>query len=392
MCMTCAIRRHQPAWALLGALALAACALLSGAASAAATSTTTTLTGGDLSISQTLTAGAFAGTLSGAAQSLSAAPADGGTAFSGFQISDARGSGVGWNVTVSAGQLVSSDGSGHVFALGSLTMAALVVAGAADSSAVPGTLHGAAAIDNSADGSTGGVVMAATSAFAQGMGTYDFTNVAPWTLAVPAGAYAGTYSSTVTTTLATLGLAPSSASAVLFSTDFSSMAGLTVLLGLWQIENGVLVPVGTGEHRLAFGDTAWTNVQINVNATLSSGRGYGIYFRSDGKTNISGYCFQFDCGWNLPAGSFVVRKVVNGAESSPIASAPMPAGYAQYGVAHMTSVSADGSHIVCKVDGVTVLDFNNSTFASGCAGLRSWDGNVTVGFMGAQVLSRVGTP
>jgi len=160
-----------------------------------------------------------------------------------------------------------------------------------------------------------------------------------------------------------------------------------VLLGLWQIENGVLVPVGAGEHRLAFGDTAWTDVRIDVSATLDSGRGYGIYFRADGKANISGYCFQFDPGWNLPAGSFLVRKVVNGVESNPIASAPMPAAYAKFGTAHMTTISAVGSHIVCKVDGVTVLDFNNSTFASGCAGLRSWDGNVTVGFMGAQVVS-----
>jgi hypothetical protein len=371
---------------LFCALALAAITLFTETAFAATTSAT--LTGGDLSISQALTAGAFAGALTGAAQSLSAAPAAGGTAFGGFQIRDARGSGVGWSVTASASRLLS--GSGHAFALGSLTMPALSVAGEADSSAVPGTLHAAAAIDNSADGSTGGVVMAATSAAGEGMGAYDFTNAAPWTLAVPADAFAGTYSSTVTTTLATLGIGQSPASAVLFSTDFSSMAGLNVLLGLWQIMNGVLVPVGAGEHRLAFGDTTWTDVRIDVSATLDSGRGYGIYFRADGKANISGYCFQFDPGWNLPAGAFTVRRVVNGVESNPIASAPMPAAYAQFGTAHMTTISAAGSHIVCKVDGVTVLDFNDSTFASGCAGLRSWDGNVTVGFMGAQVVSDSG--
>ena len=42
--------------------------------------------------------------------------------------------------------------------------------------------------------------------FGQGMGTYDFMYTAPWTLAVPADAFAGTYTSTVTTTLATLSL------------------------------------------------------------------------------------------------------------------------------------------------------------------------------------------
>lgn len=52
-----------------------------------------------------------------------------------------------------------------------------------------------------------------------------------------------------------------------------------------------------------------------------------------------------------------MRKVVNGVDSSPIAVAPMPAGYQRYGVAHNVSISAIGDHIVCQVDGVTVLDF-----------------------------------
>ena len=374
--------------------ALALCAVVSsvvpGTALAATASTSATLTAGTLSITRPLTAGTFAGTLTGLPQSLAADASGRGSAFGGFQVRDARGSGAGWSVTVSAGRLVNADGSGHAFALASLIMPQLAVAkDNLGSAAVPGTLHGPAAIDNSADGATGGVVMAATSAFGQGMGTYDFTaaGAAPWMLAVPADAFAGTYASTVTTTLGTLSLAQSGGGSVLFSTDFSSMAGLALLMGSWQIVNGVLVPVGAGEHRLAFGDTKWTNVQLNVNATLSSGRGYGIYFRSDGQPNITGYCFQFDPGWNPPAGSFVVRKVVNGVESSPVASALMPAGYAQFGVAHMTSISAVGSHIVCKVDGVTVLDFNDSSFPSGGAGLRSWDGNLTVGFMNAQVLS-----
>ena len=117
-------------------------------------------------------------------------------------------------------------------------------------------------------------------------------------------------------------------SSVLFNTDFTSMSGLTPLSGNWQIVNGQLVPTTGGENRLGFGDTGWTDVQLDVNATLNSGRGYGVYFRSDGKANISGYCFQLDPGYS-PA-SFIVRKVVNGGRSprrsrsrrSPPASRP----------------------------------------------------------------------
>ena len=190
--------RYGKKIALFGTLAVAAFTLVAGTAFAETANTSATLTAGNLSITQALTAGTFTGTLNGAPQTLSS------TTFSGFNTQDARGSGSGWNVTVVASQLINADASGHNFALGSLTMPQLTVLGETNSSAVPGTLHAAAAIDNSADGATGGVVMAATSAFGQGMGTYDFANAAPWTLAVPANAFAGTYTSTVTTTLASL--------------------------------------------------------------------------------------------------------------------------------------------------------------------------------------------
>ena len=177
---------------------------------------------------------------------------------------------------------------------------------------------------------------------------------------------------------------------ILFNTNFASMAGLNPVQGTWKIVNGQLVPTTTGENRLAFGDPTWTDVQLSVNATLNSGRGYGVYFRSNGQANISGYCFQVDPGYS-PA-SFLVRKVVNGAESNPIASVAIPAGFSVYGAAHATTISAVGSHIVVKVDGVTMLDFNDSTFTSGGAGLRSWDGGSTVGFIGAQALGAGGSP
>ncbi|MCX6363474.1 MAG: DUF1080 domain-containing protein [Actinobacteria bacterium] len=159
------------------------------------------------------------------------------------------------------------------------------------------------------------------------------------------------------------------------------MAGLSQLQGTWKIVNGVLVPPTSG-GRLAFGDTGWTDVQLDVNATLNSGPGYGVYFRSDGQAAITGYCFQFDPGLG---NKFVVRKVNAGAETGPIATASMPAGFSIYGTAHAITISAVGSHIVCKVDGVTVLDFNDSTFASGSAGLRGWYGT-DVGFLSAKAL------
>jgi hypothetical protein len=192
---------------LFCAVAVMAFTGLTGVAFAETDDTSAELTGGTLNISTELAAGTFAGTLTGAAQTLDASVAGTGTAFSGFSINDPRGTGAGWTVTMLATQFVNGAvrTATDDIALNSLTMPLLAVAMAdAGSSALPGTLHAAATIDTG----DAGVVMAACSAFGQGMGTYDFTAAesAPWELALTADEYAGTYSSTVTTTLATASL------------------------------------------------------------------------------------------------------------------------------------------------------------------------------------------
>jgi hypothetical protein len=108
---------------------------------------------------------------------------------------------------------------------------------------------------------------------------------------------------------------------------------------------------------------------VDTTATLESGSGYGVYFRATGtsKTKVSGYVFQYDPGVGK---KFIVRKVVNGTESAPIATGVMPADFPIYGVAHDVSVSAVGTHIVCKVD----------------SGLRS-RGGASVSFASLRALS-----
>jgi prepilin-type N-terminal cleavage/methylation domain-containing protein len=176
-----------------------------------------------------------------------------------------------------------------------------------------------------------------------------------------------------------------SGSSVVHNTDFAAVAaGAPIVGGKWSVVDGKLVPPATGGSVL-FGDQSWTDFQVDTTATLDSGSGYGVYFRATGtsKTKVSGYVFQYDPGVGK---KFIVRKVVNGTESAPIASGVMPAGFSIYGVAHDVSVSAVGTHIVCKVDGKTVLDFNDSTFSSGGTGLRSW-GGASVSFASVKALS-----
>jgi len=181
-------------------------------------------------------------------------------------------------------------------------------------------------------------------------------------------------------------------SSVVFNTNFASMAGLTMIqqpsaATSWKIVNGQLVPTVAGENRIMLNNSGGSDVQTSVSANLTSGPGYGVFFRSNGDpgaTTFTAYCFQFDTGFTAN-GSFVLRKFQNGGQGA-LKWVDMPAGYAKYGTTHTTTINVVGNHITCMVDGVTVIDYVDTTnpFLSGSSGLRSWS-NSNVAFSGAQV-------
>jgi prepilin-type N-terminal cleavage/methylation domain-containing protein len=174
-----------------------------------------------------------------------------------------------------------------------------------------------------------------------------------------------------------------SADSPLWSTLWANLDGFRTIMGRWTVAGGVISSDATSyQNRGLFGSAAWTDVRITSRVTLNSGPGYGIYFRAtQGASGPTGYTFQYDPGLG---NKFVVRKVVNGVESGPIAQSSMPAGFAIYGTSHDVEITAIGNRIVAKVDGKIVLDFVDSTFASGQAGLRSWNKSA-VGFGGVNV-------
>ncbi|HMJ95037.1 MAG TPA: WxL domain-containing protein [Thermoleophilaceae bacterium] len=119
-------------------------------------------------------------------------------------VTDSRGSLIaGWNMTISATQFTTGGGSPNTLPAGSMTMATTPVPSTTfgNISLPPTPVAAAAALDG------GAAQKIATSAIAQGLGRWTFTPVnllgGDLTLNVPASAAAGTYTSTITTTLAT---------------------------------------------------------------------------------------------------------------------------------------------------------------------------------------------
>lgn len=175
----------------------------------------------------------------------------------------------------------------------------------------------------------------------------------------------------------------SGGSNVLFAGDLSSLDQFNKLYGSnWTVAGGKLLSASSnGERRLAFGDDSWADFTLSVTGRLVGGNiagnsGYGVYYRADkveGLRNpgISGYCFQFDTGYN----AFVVRVVTNGNEASPIQRVPFPAGF-DVNASHAIEITVEGSRQVMKVDGTTVMDFSDSTYLSGSAGVRTWNQSV----------------
>ena len=147
--------------------------------------TTATVTGGSLSITSPLAADFAGRSITGAAQTTTAA-------LDAFSVADLTGSGAGWNVTAQASTFT---GLSHNLAVGSLSMSAPTVASPDTASADPTVAAGPYVIDN-------GAVSIAAAALNAGMGEYDFS-ATTLSLALPADVFADVYASTVTISVVT---------------------------------------------------------------------------------------------------------------------------------------------------------------------------------------------
>jgi WxL domain surface cell wall-binding len=110
-----------------------------------------------------------------------------------FTVIDARGTGAGWHVTIQASRLTTGGETRRTLPLGSLSVIQpSVVKVDESSSAVPAVCSGPYTID------VGTAIQLASAAPGEGMGSYRFTFSGPLTVKVHAGAFPGTYSSTIT--------------------------------------------------------------------------------------------------------------------------------------------------------------------------------------------------
>jgi hypothetical protein len=157
--------------------------------------------------------------------------------------------------------------------------------------------------------------------------------------------------------------------------NFSSMANWTGASG-WQITNGQLCnryppnAMTAGMNTCSLAGAFPSDYEINIDvATLYSGSGYGVFFRTQSTSPIAGYIFQYDPG----LAKFVYRKWVNGAELAPFASYTPPGGYAWLNTARKVKIVVQGNTFKTYIDGVLVLTASDATYTRGGVGVRAWD-------------------
>jgi len=166
----------------LKATLLALCAFgVMAPAAFASDGTSVVVTGGNLTITNPAAANFTGVTLNGTTQTTTAA-------LDAFNVTDARGTGVGWHVTAQASQF---SGGGHSLPVGSMDMSQPTVTSPNTTSPDPTIEAGPYTID------VASAVQVASAAVNEGMGQYDFSATS-LSLTLGPEVYATTYNSTVT--------------------------------------------------------------------------------------------------------------------------------------------------------------------------------------------------
>ncbi|HUA72441.1 MAG TPA: hypothetical protein VMA96_15205 [Solirubrobacteraceae bacterium] len=177
---------------MLPAAAVTIGAALLAAAPAGATTASETLTAGSLAFANAPGNVTFPGTtLDGSNKTVTAGQA--------FDIADATGSGAGWNITATSTTFTSGT---HTLSTGATTIASAPGAPTCDSN-VTCTVGGSTTVSYPYSLPAAATAPTATKLFnaPAGTGMGDQTVTPTWTLAIPANAYAGNYTSTWTLSL-----------------------------------------------------------------------------------------------------------------------------------------------------------------------------------------------
>jgi hypothetical protein len=161
-----------------------------------------------------------------------------------------------------------------------------------------------------------------------------------------------------------------SSQGLLFSSNFADLNGWMVIDGTWTVMYNVLQgTTQSGQEGLIWaGDTAWTNYKVIASACKLSGNDLSLVVRYTGPDNF------YWLGLGAWGHRYSISKVVNGVYTE-LASSGF-ASEVEVGRWYMVSAVVIDSTLQLFVDGVKVLEVQDSSHPSGAVGFRTWDGSM----------------
>ena len=164
---------------------------------------------------------------------------------------------------------------------------------------------------------------------------------------------------------------PEANAAIGFSDYFANLNNWTVIKGVWTTTGSTLQGVSSvgGEDLIWAGNTTWTDYELSANVKmLKASEDVSVVLRYIGPTNF--YWLGLGCWGHKYSISKVVDGVYTELAYSGVAS--------QVEVDRWYSVSAIavGNNLQLFVDGVMVLEVQDSSHPTGAVGFRNWNGTM----------------
>jgi hypothetical protein len=157
---------------------------------------------------------------------------------------------------------------------------------------------------------------------------------------------------------------------ILFRDDFNNLSNWTIINGVWTVSGGVLQGVAPNQNCLIWaGNTAWTNYQLSTNASkLNSGNVIGIVVRYTNTDNF--YWMGLGC-WGH---KYSISKMVDGVGTELASSGSIST--VEVGRWYMISAVVVDNTLQFFVDGVKVLEVQDTSLSNGAVGFITYNGTM----------------
>ena len=171
------------------------------------------------------------------------------------------------------------------------------------------------------------------------------------------------------------------ANAALFYEDFANVNNWSVVNGVWTSSDNILqgTSIEGGQGLIWAGSTVWTNYKVTANLREVNSAETSLVLRYNGPMDF--YWMGLGC-WGH---KYSISKVVNGVYQE-LASSGL-ASEVELGRWYLVSAVAVDGVLQLYVDGIKVLEAQDTSLSKGAIGFRDWSGTMQAEYLNVQSMT-----